>query len=129
MGRLYKVVLDSNMLMAPFEFGIDVIEDIGRVLDVKYEVCTTKGALNELESVSKSTGKKGKRAKAALLLTKNIQVIPSEGKTDEALLALASKDVIICTNDKILRKKIREKRLPVIYLRQKKYLMLEGYVG
>ncbi len=34
--------------------------------------------------------------------------------------------VIVCTNDKGLKKRLREKGVPVVYLRSKKILELEG---
>ncbi|ADP77244.1 conserved hypothetical protein [Methanothermus fervidus DSM 2088] len=77
-------------------------------------------------------GKDKIAADFALKLIKNSKEIEiskediKKGETiDDALLRVAD---ILCTNDKKLRKRAREKGIPVIYLRQKKYLDIDGYI-
>ncbi len=119
----YKVILDSNFLMVPFQFGIDIFQELKRILDVRYEVIVPKCVIEELERLSKKKAK----AKAALQLAKGLQLIECSGNdVDDFLYKIASKTVIICTNDKNLKEKIRKKGSPVIYLRQKKYLDIDG---
>jgi hypothetical protein len=120
--------LDSNFLLIPFQFGVDIFEELNRILDVKYKVFTLKKVIKELEGLSKQKGVKAKQAHAALEEAKKLPLIDGNEDVDEAMLKLASKDTIICTNDKVLKEKIRKKGAPVIYLRQKKYLTLEGYI-
>ncbi|HIP74959.1 MAG TPA: nucleotide-binding protein, partial [Thermococcus paralvinellae] len=43
--------------------------------------------------------------------------------------AVKNPNVVVCTNDKLLKKKLRERGIPVVYLRQKKILELEGVLG
>lgn len=119
----YRVILDSNMLLAPFQLGIDVFKELDRVLDLRYEVFVTDGVIQELRSLS------SRDAKGALSMALKLPVIRTEArKVDDALLELASENTIICTNDKILIKKLKSKGLPVIYVRQRKYLVLDGYL-
>lgn len=126
----YKVVLDSNFLLLPFQFGVDIFEELKRILDMKYEVYVTDGVIRELEGLSRAKSMEGVWAKAALKSASGLKRISSEEfDVDEALAGLASKEVLICTNDKALKERIRKKRAPVIYLRQRKYLALEGYLG
>jgi rRNA-processing protein FCF1 len=55
---------------------------------------------------------------------KKIEVLNLNKKTDEALFSLADEKTIIATNDKNLRKKLREKGFKTIYVRAKKRLCL-----
>jgi hypothetical protein len=125
METSYRVVLDTNFILVPFQFGVDIKAELDRILDFKYVLCTTDSVLRELESISQEKSKNGRAAKASLEMAKDLAVIPSNGDADDALLALASKDTIICTNDKILKEKIKRKGAPLIYLRQKKYLVID----
>ncbi len=125
METSYRAVLDTNFIMVPFQFGVDVKAELDRVLGFKYELCTTDSVMRELMLISREKSKDGRAAKASLEIAKELTIIPAEGAADDALLALASKDTIICTNDKILKEKIKRKGAPLIYLRQKKYLALD----
>ena len=111
--------------MAPFQFGVDIKAELDRILGFEYELGTTDGVLRELMLLSREKSKDGMAAKASLELAKGLSIIPSDGAVDDALLALASKETIICTNDKVLKEKIKRKGAPLIYLRQKKYLQLD----
>jgi hypothetical protein len=115
-------------LLAPFQFGVDIFRELDRILEARYKAYTLEGVIKELEGLSRKKGPKGKQAKAALSIAKDLSILTAEGSVDDALLKLASERTIICTNDKVLKEKIRKKGLPVIYLRQKKYLTLEGYL-
>ncbi len=125
----YRVILDSNFLMIPFQFNVDVFAELDRVLEGRYRVYVTDGVLRELRGIRM----RRKSAGAALQLASKLPVIETGGEgirdVDRALINLAQEgNTIICTNDKILIEKLRSKGLPVIYLRQRKYLMLEGYL-
>ncbi len=126
MGQSYKVILDSNFLMLPFQFKTDIFAELDRILDVDYKIFVTRSVINELKKLAKSKGKERMIAKAAIKLADRFEVIEDEGETDNSLYALSSPTTIICTNDKNLKEKIRKKGSPVIYLRQGKYLVLEG---
>lgn len=125
METSYRVVLDTNFILIPFQFGVDIKAELDRILDFKYELCTTNSVLRELMSISKEKSKNGRAAAASFEMAKDLTLIHGNGNADDALLALASKDTIICTNDKILKEKIKRKGAPLIYLRQKKYLQLD----
>ena len=119
----YRVVLDSNFLLLPFQFGVDIFAELDRILDVRYEVCVAKVVIEELKSI------KSKYAKGALSIAKKLKVLDLRGeRADDVLFELASKNTIICTTDKVLMDRIRKKGVPVIYLRQRKYLAMNGYL-
>lgn len=125
MGKSCRVVLDTNFILVPFQFGTDIKAELDRILDFDYKIYTLDGVLRELGVLSKDKSRSGRAAKASIEMVKNIPVIAADGGVDDALLRLAADDTIICTNDKILKDKIKRKGAPVIYLRQKKYLMID----
>ncbi len=130
MGSSLKIVLDSNFLLIPFQFGVDIFAELEKVLDVRYEVYTTSGVLKELERLSNSRGSAGRYAKEALRLAEKLRTIETKALgVDESLLELALQGAVVCTNDKALRERIRKNKSSVIYLRQKKYLVLKGYLS
>ncbi|NOZ76808.1 MAG: twitching motility protein PilT, partial [Euryarchaeota archaeon] len=88
------------------------------------ELATLSGVRDELEALAASN----RHARAALGLLDRVNVVHREGPADEALLALASRDDIVCTNDKVLKEKIRRRGAPVIYLRQGRRLAVDGYI-
>ena len=125
----YKVIFDSNFLMVPFQFGVNIFEELSRILDIRHDIFVPKCVVKELEGLSKTKGKDAIRAKAALELAKTLPLLDSpEENADDFLYNVASTTVIICTNDKNLKEKIRKKGSPVIYLRQKKYLDIDGHL-
>ncbi len=66
-------------------------------------------------------------AKAALSLAQRFETIQNEGNGDDAILKMAKKmNGIVVTNDKDLKKRLREEKLPVIYLRGKNRLEMVG---
>lgn len=125
MERFCRVVLDTNFMLIPFQFSVDIKAELDRILDFNYRIYTLDGVLKELEVLSKEKGQSGRAAKASLEMAKDFPTLTANGDIDDTLLRLASNDTIICTNDRILKEKIKRKGAPVIYLRQKKYLMID----
>lgn len=72
---------------------------------------------------------KNKKAKLALDLIKhyNFKIIKTgqECSTDEVILNIATPQDAVVTNDKKLIKRLKTKRVNIIRLRQKKYLILD----
>ena len=120
------VILDSSALIMPFEYSIDLEDELTRLLG-KYSILVPKPIVEELIHLSKNgKGRKNRLAKSALMLIKNFNIIDSEGKGDDSVLFLAKKfQGIVVTNDRDLRKRIKKSSLQTIYLRGKKKLFLE----
>jgi len=125
MEKFCRVVIDTNFMLIPFQFSVDIKAELDRILDFNYRIYTLDGVLKELEVLSKEKGQSGRAAKASLEMAKDFPTLTANGDIDDTLLRLASNDTIICTNDRILKEKIKRKGAPVIYLRQKKYLMID----
>jgi len=116
--------------MLPFQFNVDILDELNRILEGGFTIYVPQEILNELNylSVKAEKQKVRKTAKMALEYAKKFETISGgDGEADEAIVTLTGKDTIICTNDKALKNRLREIHAPVIYLRNKSMLEIEGY--
>ena len=126
-----RVVLDTSFLMIPGVFGVDVISELDRLLERHYELLVPSPVLAELERfASRGTSSERHAARIGIVLTKRAKVVRARAKADEAILEIASKgDCVVATTDIALKKELRRRGVPVVYLRQKSHLALDGRVG
>ncbi len=130
------VLPDTNFLLIPGQFGVDIIRELNRVLDVRFNIVLPTAVLRELDVIErKAKGRDLMAVRMAKKLADRFERIEigcfGEKPTDELIYEFAVKTprVIVCTNDRELKKKLRAKGVPVIYLRSKKILELEGMLG
>ena len=125
------VITDTSFLMLPGLFGVDVEGELGRLLEQRYEMAVPKPVLQELEQLAMhGNPKERKGANIGLLLTKRAKVIEAGGQADDAIMRLAEgKLCAVGTTDATLRKELRRRGVPVIYLRQKSHLAIDGQFG
>jgi rRNA-processing protein FCF1 len=119
--------------MAPFNLGINVISELDRIINQKYEIIILKGTIEELKGLSKNPSLKiRKAAKLALELAqryKIVDLIPENGKMDELIVKFSKKEgYVVATNDRNLRRKLKSEGIPAIYVRQKSHLQIDGDV-
>ncbi|MFP3951482.1 MAG: PIN domain-containing protein [Candidatus Bathyarchaeia archaeon] len=126
-----KVLLDTNFLFIPLRFNVDIFGEFERILDYYRPVVTTP-VLEELETLHE-TAKPSlkKKVKFALKLANECDIINvdlQEGETvDHHLVRIAKKlNGIVATTDGELRSIARDEGIPVVYLRQRAYLEIEG---
>ncbi|MBU2565219.1 MAG: hypothetical protein KJ655_03065 [Candidatus Thermoplasmatota archaeon] len=116
------VILDSNVLLMVFQFRINIESELSRLLG-KYEIVIPTTVKNELKTL------KDKHAKSALSFSERYRAISANGNTDDSILELAEKEKgIVVTNDRILKKRLRAKNIPVVFLRAKTHLEMEGRI-
>jgi len=124
-----KIILDTNFLLIPIQFKVDIFTEIDKICLFKYKLFIVDKTVDELKKIIE--GQKGKHKFAAkialqLIKKKNISVIKTkEGKVDDLILELLNKDCILATQDNLLRKKAVKKGIKTIALRSKKYLVLK----
>lgn len=127
-----KVILDSNALFVPLRFKIDVFEELKSLLKRNVEFVLLPPVKRELETLAiKGSPKKRKEAAYALKLAGKCRLVNSvefgEEAADDAIVRVASEwKSPVFTNDKLLRKRLRDINVPVIYVRQKSRLEIEG---
>lgn len=113
-----KFLLDTNFLLIPLKFKVDVfseLEEFG-----KPELYILDLVLKELEKI-----KTGPFA-LEFIKKKKVKILKSSGKnTDNEIERIASeKNLVVCTQDRKLIKKLKISGIKVVYLRQKKYLVM-----
>jgi len=99
-----KVLLDSNFLRIPFQFGVDIFSEIERLLSTEplYEISTI--SLVEEEIKRKALQNPTWNSVLELIKLKNVKVYPMEATdADSGLIGFAHPGDIICTQDKELK--------------------------
>jgi len=129
-----KVILDSNFLFLPLHFDIEIYEALSTLLNRRYEPIILSTNLEELEKLAKSSSLKiSKEAKLALKLAEKCKILRVKRKlnesNDDVIVRVAAEiRCPVATNDQALRKKLRNIKVPVIYLRQKSRLEMDGAI-
>ena len=126
-----EVVIDTNFFMVPFQFNVDIITELENKLP-SYKLTTPSFVINELKGLKRnSKGKVRLNANLALKLAnsskveiKDISLLENE-TVDDALLRVSE---VLATNDIELKNRAKDKGITVAYLRQKKYIAIEGKI-
>lgn len=126
-----EVVIDTNFFMVPFQFNVDIITELENLLP-SYRLTTPSFVINELKGLKRNTkGKTRLNANLALKLAnsskieiKDISLLENE-TVDDALLRVSE---VLATNDIELKNRAKNKGITVAYLRQKRYIAVEGKI-
>jgi len=127
-----KIILDSNALFVPLQFNIDIFEELENLLNRNFELALIPSVRRELEMIaSRGKAETRKRATVALQLAERCTLIEAEpgkeGSTDDLIFQTACKyGYPVFTNDRQLRNRLRDINVPVIYVRQKSRLAIDG---
>ncbi|ATZ59492.1 twitching motility protein PilT [Methanobrevibacter smithii] len=126
-----EVVIDTNFFMVPFQFNVDIIDELEKALP-SYKLTTPVFVINELKGLKRNNkGKIRLNADLALKLanSSNIEIkdisLENNETVDDALLRVSE---VLATNDIELKKRARKKGITVAYLRQKKYIAIDGKI-
>ncbi|ALT68639.1 MULTISPECIES: PIN domain-containing protein [Methanobrevibacter] len=126
-----EVVIDTNFFMVPFQFNVDIITELEKVLP-SYKLTTPSFVINELKGLKRNNkGKIRLNANLALKLAnsskveiKDISLLENE-TVDDALLRVSE---VLATNDIELKKRAKAKGITIVYLRQKNYITVDGKI-
>jgi len=123
--------LDSNFLMIPFQFKIDVFQEIEYLLQKKVDFVVPSVVKKELTNISSRGGEGAPEASLALQLASRCRVVdvtlePRETADDAILKASQKLGAVVATTDIELKKRLRDINVPVVYLRDKSKLEVEG---
>ena len=130
-----KVILDSNALFVPLELKIDIFEELRRLLNRNVEFILLSTVKRELELLAaKDSPKTRREAFFALKLSEKCKYVPVENDekltTDDAIVRVAKNwRSPVFTNDRQLKKKLRDISVPVVYVRQKSRLDIDGMIS
>jgi rRNA-processing protein FCF1 len=129
-----RVIVDANFLLIPSQFSVDIFEELAQVLNRSFEPLITLPTYRELQTIAeKSPPKLQRQAILALKLAGKCRIINvkknSSESHDNLIVRLASAmKCCVATNDRALKKKLRQLGLTVIYLRQRSHLAVDGAV-
>ena len=127
-----KILFDTNFLMIPLRFGVDVFEEAERALNHLPEYYVTRSVLREIEILKQGASPSfAKELSFAEKLAERCNVldveVEDEETVDESILRIAvEKNLIVGTTDADLKRRLRGAGVKVLVLRQKRYLELVG---
>ena len=130
-----KILLDTNFLLIPYQFKVDIFSEIDRICQFQYKIYILDKTLKELDNIIKVQKRKHREAaKIALQLLKikGIEVIRTDSpkRTDDIIASYGiEKGFLIATQDKDLKRKLVNRNVIVIVLRQKKFLAITNDKG
>lgn len=113
---------------------MDIIEELERIL-INPRLIVLKPVEEELMRLRDGAGpKEEKSINLALMLldhceTLDVERQPGESVDDLIVRLAAARGYIVGTTDSKLRRRLRLKGVPVVYLRQKSHLEIEGWTG
>jgi rRNA-processing protein FCF1 len=119
------------------EIQVNIFSELDRLIQREYVLIALSGIVKELQGLLiNSKPKKRKKIAFALQFLNETQIkvlneeLLSDEPIDEYIIRVAKKEsFIVATNDQNLRKKLRKEHIAVVFVRQKSYLELEGFVG
>jgi len=129
-----KIILDSNALFVPLEFKIDIFSEVECLLNRNVNFILLSTVKRELEILStKESPKMRREAAYALKLGEKCQYVNVDNneklRTDDILVKVAKAwNSPVFTNDSQLRRRLRDISVPVIYVRQKSRLEIDGLI-
>jgi len=140
------IVLDSNFILLPFQFKIDYLKEIRENIAGRISFIIYQQIIDELQAKEKRLPNKTlfkKHLDAALAYLDHNKILydfifdetrkKEDETTDDFLIrkcvSLKSEEsrVYLATNDKELRRKANDKKIFSIFMRQKKFIDVEGF--
>ena len=129
------VVLDTNILTVPAQFSVDIFSESERVVERRIEFIVLKSVIQELERKLEDAVRTEKyKFRTALDFVERCTIIGLDKVTsakpvdDQVLEYALSVNGVVATNDKALREKSLKQGVPVLFMRGKKRLELQGTI-
>jgi len=117
---MQNVVLDTNALLMPFEFRLNLDLELKRHLGA-CQISVPGCVIGELHR------SKNKHAQVALSLARKYPVAETGTQGDAGVIEVARRlNAFVVTNDVILRSKLRKLGIRTIYLRSGNHLTIDG---
>ena len=123
------VILDTSALIYPFQTGVDFVKGIQEMVLTPVTFAVTDGVVKELESLRRGRSQSlSMAAGKALAFSKDLKVLHSDAtSTDEQMVTLAKETgAAVATADSLLRRELRKRRIPVVFVSKGKRIRIEG---
>lgn len=114
------IILDTNFLMAITQ-GLDIMSEFQRICNFNFKLAIIDRTLDELETIPRSNLAK------EFIKRFEIKIIKSQKRhVDDTIIDIVDENYVVATQDKGLKIRLKEKNVPIVIIRQKKYLEFEG---
>lgn len=131
-----QVVLDTNFLLVPVQFAIDVFAEAEKILERRPHFVILDSVAEEIDARLETprSHTETRQFTVAKRLTERCELVQVDEKmqtlpVDLQILEYATMQrAVIATNDRNLRKKARKRGIPVLMVRGRKRLILEGSI-
>jgi len=132
MSNLVKVILDTNFLLIPGQFKVDIFEGIDNELKFNYGLQIVDLTLEELKKLvlrGKGADKLAAKLALKLLEAKDVEVIDtssySSDNVDDLIVEIVHENgCYVATQDKELKRRVVDAKGHILTLRQKKYIRI-----
>lgn len=106
------VILDTNFLLIPHQFRIDIIRELDKLLESAHEFVIGEPVMAELNGLARTRRKEGIAARVALqgIGKKGMRIIASPvPRADDWIVEYCTghPGTIVCTNDIELRRRLK----------------------
>ena len=123
-----KVLLDTNALMIPVQFGIDLFGNLREILG-SFEPVTVPGVILELKGISRGKGRDSAAARVGLIIAEQCTLVDTDVRRDldadeQIVQYAAATGSVVVTNDQELRKTLHRRGVDVISMRNRKQMQL-----
>jgi rRNA-processing protein FCF1 len=125
-----QIIIDTNFLLIPSQFRVDIFSEIERLMHEPYEICILEGTVDELNKIRMTASGKDKLGAALalkLIASKKIRHLKTEKNLniDKLIVEQAKNpECIVATQDMALKRILKRDNCHLIILRKKQYLEL-----
>jgi len=119
------VVLDTNMLLVPFKFKVDIFAEMDYLMDFSHVYVISSKTVDELKNIGRIAGKVGMAARLALkmLEAREVKVVKNDLPVDDWIFEYAvANTAIVFTNDSELRRRLKAGKIKVGALKSRSKL-------
>jgi rRNA-processing protein FCF1 len=118
------VIVDTNFLLLPFQFRLDVLEELEYLVERSHHFVLSSRTFAELKNIAAKKGKGGMGGRLALKMVEvhkeRFEIIENKMPVDDWIVAYASENhAVVCTNDAELRRRLRAKKVRVVSFKGK----------
>ncbi|ABN58164.1 MULTISPECIES: type II toxin-antitoxin system VapC family toxin [Methanoculleus] len=122
-----RVLLDTNALLMPAQFGIDLYDELMGLFG-DFEPVTLEEVVGELSGLARGRGRDAAAARVGLAMARRSTVVPSgstaEHVDDRVIEYARQKGCAVVTNDRELRNALLREGIDVVSMRRGRTLEL-----
>ena len=117
-----KILLDTNFLLTMVRYKIHGFEEINQKVPAEYY--TLSRVIYEIKGLAKSEKKIRNEGRIVedVLKNNNVKILESELEDVDSELVNLSKDYVIATNDKELRRRVKQAGGKTVFIRSLTYI-------